>query len=120
PRAPASWSGDDRTHAKISGPCCVTARYRGRSCLGPEQRYPRYALLPLEEELLPCGASTFEAASSMVNPRTEACAFRPGTCQSRILPARARAFMVLFGQTEGFAWKPGTHSPRSPVAPPPH
>ena len=31
---------------KISGPCCFIAGYRARSCLGPEQRFARYALLP--------------------------------------------------------------------------
>jgi len=88
---------------KISGPSCVTARYRGRSRLGPEQRSHATPFCPWQEDLLPCGASPFEAASSMVNRKLRACAFRPGTCQSRILPARARAFMVLSGQTEGFA-----------------
>jgi hypothetical protein len=35
--------------------------------------------------------------------QAEGVRFRLGTWQSRILPARARVFMVLFGQTEGFA-----------------
>jgi hypothetical protein len=43
------------------------------------------------------------AASSMVNRKLRACASAWERGRAVSSPARARAFMVLFGQTEGFA-----------------